>query len=324
MKNKTNLPQRVLGQSELKVSAIGLGTWQFSEGKGAATGYWQALNTATTRDIVTEALAQGINWFDTAAIYGNGRSERGLAKSLYDLGIKQGEVIIATKWFPLLRRASSIKSSFKKREEMLAPYKIDLHQIHFRASLSSVEGEMDAMADLLDEGKIEAIGVSNYKVKDMLKAHNRLKERGFTLASNQVHYSLLCREIETNGILEAAKQNGISLIAYSPLEMGILSGRFHNNHETLNKLSRVRRRAVKSKIKDSAKLVAALLEIASRHSVTAAQVALNWVCNFHGETIVAIPGASSVSHATVNAAALSFNLSDDEFARLDELSVKFK
>lgn len=324
MHNQNKLLQRVLGQSELKVSTIGLGTWQFSEGKGAAIGYYRALNAAATREIVAEALAQGINWFDTAEIYGSGRSERGLAIALNALGIKQGEVIIATKWLPILRRASSIKNSFKKREEMLTPYKIDLHQVHFRASLSSVEAEMDAMADLADEGKIKAIGVSNYKAEHMLRAHNRLKERGLTLASNQMHYSLLCREIESNGVLETAKENGISIIAYSPLESGLLSGRFHNNPEALNKLPRLRRRALKGKIKESAELVAMLSDIASRHNVTAAQVALNWACNFHGETIVAIPGASNASHVTANAAALSFDLSDAELAILDELSAKFK
>lgn len=324
MQSKAKLPRRVLGQSELKVSAIGLGTWQFSEGKGLAIGYWRALSAAETKEIVAKALAQGINWFDTAESYGNGRSERGLAKSLYELGIKQDEVIIATKWMPLLRRASSIKSSFKKREEMLSPYKVDLHQVHFRASLSSVEAEMDAMADLADTGKIKAIGVSNYKAKNMLRVHKRLKERGLTLASNQVHYSLLCREIESNGVLKAAKENGISIIAYSPLEMGILSGRYHSDLEALSKLPRLRRRTLKGKIKESTELVAALLEIAAKHNITAAQVALNWVCNFHGDTIIAIPGASSARQVAVNAAALSFSLSDAELARLDVLSAKFR
>jgi aryl-alcohol dehydrogenase-like predicted oxidoreductase len=314
------LPLRSLGQSDIQITPIGLGVWQFSEGKGFSGLVWNAITGEETTAIVQAALDGGINWFDTAEIYGNGRSEQALARALQQTGRQNGQVVVATKWHPLLRRASSIGRTIDQRLSNLAPYAIDLHQVHSPASLSSPEAEMDAMADLLAAGQIRSVGVSNFSAQLMTRAHDRLYKRGYFLAANQVKYSLLDRRIEHNGVLTAAKKLGITIIAYSPLEMGLLSGKFHRNPELLNGRPRLRRLQLQRQIESSRPLITALEEIAARHSVSVSQVALNWLITFHGDVVVAIPGASKARHAQENAGAMAFTLSDEELARLDVLS----
>lgn len=179
---------------------------------------------------------------------------------------------------------------------------------------------MDVMADLVEQGKISAVGVSNFSARSMRRAHAALARRGLPLASNQVKYSLLDRRIERNGVLDAARELGMTIIAYSPLEMGLLSGKFHRDAELLKSRPIGRRFALRRKIERSRPLVAALEEIADRRGVTPAQVALNWIINAHEDTVVAIPGASRPPHAQESAGAMAFILTQEEISRLDELT----
>lgn len=315
------LTNRRLGQTNLMVSPIGLGCWQFSGSSMAA--YWNTPHQEEINEIVRVSLEGGINWFDTAEIYGFGRSERALSAALQKAGRKNGDVIIATKWNPILRKSSNIAKTFPVREKHLAPFEIDLFQVHLPYSLSSVEAQMNAMADLLDAKKIKTVGVSNFSEERMRRAQKALNVRGYSLASNQVRYNLLERRIEKNGILTAAKELNVSLIAYSPLAQGLLGGKYHRNPKAVNKLPLMRRRAIKGRIEKSRELVGALIEIAQAHGVSASQVALNWLVNFHGDTVVAIPGATRAEHAKENCAAMTFRLTDAQMARINELSKRF-
>jgi aryl-alcohol dehydrogenase-like predicted oxidoreductase len=183
---------------------------------------------------------------------------------------------------------------------------------------------MNAMADLVEAGKIRSVGVSNFNVQMMRRAHEALVKRGMALTSNQVRYNLLDRKIESNGILDVAKELGVTIIAYSPLEFGLLTGKFHQNPELIKSRPFVRRRMMQSKLESSRELVAEVEKIAEVHGVTASQVALNWVIHFNGDAVVAIPGASKVRHAEQNVGAMTFALTDEELARLDGLSKQFK
>jgi aryl-alcohol dehydrogenase-like predicted oxidoreductase len=310
-------PRRILGRTDIEVTPIGLGTWQFSEGKGGALATWSTVSPQETDGIVKAALEKGINWFDTAELYGFGRSERGLARALVRAGAANGQVVVATKWHPLLRTARSIKRTIGRRLECLQPFGIDLHQVHFPASFSSVEAEMNAMADLLEAGKIRAVGVSNYSAPLMRRAHQALLKRGFTLAANQVKYSAMDRRIESNGVLETAKELGITIIAYSPLDMGLLSGKFHKDPALLLRLPVVRRLRLRRLVEKSRSLIEVLERIAAEHGVSSSQVALNWLVNFHGSVVVTIPGASKVQHVLENAGAMDFALSEGEMAQID-------
>jgi aryl-alcohol dehydrogenase-like predicted oxidoreductase len=317
---------RRLGRSELLVTPIGLGCWQFSKGGSLAGRYWTILGDGEIRQIVARALELGLNWFDTAEGYGAGASERALSKSLRELGKSPGEVLIATKWNPVLRRAASIPATIGERLANLAPYPIDLHQIHNPYSLSSIESQVTAMARLVADKKIRYIGVSNFSRRQMEKAHRALARAGLPLVSNQVRYSLLDRRIESNGVLAAAKDLGISVIAYSPLAQGILSGRFHDNPGLVRRLPGFRKYMPAFKprgLEKSRPVVEALRRIAPKYGATPAQAALNWLISHQGESVVAIPGASRTNQVDDFAAAMSFRLTESDLEELDRASAAF-
>ena len=166
------------------------------------------------------------------------------------------------------------------------------------------------MADLVAERKIRAVGVSNFKEARMRRAHAALAKRGIPLASNQVRYSLVDRRIESDGTLAAAKELGVTIIAYSPLGQGLLSGRYHDDPKYIGKRPGPRKwlPAFRPKgLERTRPLIDGLRAIASAHGATTCQVALAWLCQFHGDTVVAIPGASRPEQAGENAGALDLN-----------------
>jgi len=304
------------------VSPIGLGCWQFSQGRGWNK-YWPALPEKEIEDIVAASLDGGVNWFDTAEAYGSGESEKQLSRVLQKAGRRPGDVFIATKWMPAFRTAGNIPKSIAARLDCLAPYPIDLYQIHMPVSLSSIRKQMEAMAGLVAAGKIRAVGVSNFGAARMRQAHRILAENGLPLVSNQVSYSLVNRDIERNGVLETARELGVSIIAYSPLAQGVLSGRFHDEPERLRDLKGMRKRRGyyrNEALRRGRPLIEALKEIGARHGASPAQVALNWLFSFSGEIVVVIPGASRQEQAAANAGSMAFVLSRDELDHLDRVS----
>lgn len=183
--------------------------------------------------------------------------------------------------------------------------------------------ERSLAADLVEAGKVRAVGVSNFTAAAMEEARSVLAKRGIPLATNQVRISLLDRSIERNGILEAAKRLGISLIAYSPLAQGILTGRFHDDPGAVASATRMRRLSGSIRQETIAKttpLVTELKRIALAHDASPSQVALNWLVSFWGDTVVAIPGASKPSQAAQAAGAMKLELGKAELASLDALS----
>lgn len=324
MSGTSGRTMRRLGRTEIEISPIGLGTWQFAEGKMFDRFVYECLPSDVTDGIVKTALDGGINWFDTAEAYGWGRSERCLARSLQAAGASDGDVVIATKWFPSMRTAASIGKTIIARKQCLRPYSISLFQIHQPIALASVEAQMDAMADLVEFGLIRSVGISNFSAGWMRRANDALECRGLTLASNQVKISLMNRRIETNGVLQAAKELGVTLIAWSPLEMGVLTGKFHKDPSLLESRPVGRRQVMRRQIARSADLVGVLEQVAQANGVSASVVALSWLVNFYGDTVVAIPGATKVPQAEQNVAANDLKLSEAEMRRIDEASAMFK
>ncbi len=314
---------RPLGKTGIQVTPIGLGVMELSGGGGMLGRAFPVIPASEKNAIIQAALDGGINWFDTAEIYGAGVSERSLADGLVAAGKHPGDVIIATKWFPLLRTARNIPRTIADRLRFLNGFPIDLYYIHNPASFSSPEAEMNAMADLVEAGKIRSVGISNFSAKAMRRAHAALEKRGLPLATNQVRYSLVDRSIESNGILATARELGVTITAYTPLGSGLLTGKYHKNPELLKKKSIIWRGRMQRQMETSRPLVTALEEIALKYQVTAAQVALNWLIWFNGEMVVTIPGATKTKQATDNAGAMHFQLSDADLARLDELSRVF-
>ena len=174
---------------------------------------------------------------------------------------------------------------------------------------------MNFMADAVEAGKVKAVGVSNYSAEQMRLAHSALARRGLPLASNQVEYSLLHRQPEVNGLLDACRELGITLIAYSPLAMGALTGKYAAGAKPagfrrfLPTFNRETLAAVQS-------VVELLRQIGSRYSKTPSQVALRWLVE--NPLVLPIPGAKNGRQAAENAGALSFSLTPDEVAALDQ------
>ncbi len=318
------IKKRRLGQTDIEITPVGLGVMQFAGGAGVFRMMFPEIPQEDMNGIIKAALDGGINWFDTAEMYGRGRSERGLANALRAAEKKDDEVIVATKWFPMFRTARNIPRTISDRLHFLDGYSIDLYMVHQPWGFSPPEAEMDAMADLVQVGKIRSVGVSNFNAEQMRRAQIALQKRGLPLAVNQVQYSLLYRKIETNGVLAAAKELGVTITAWSPLASGLLTGKFHKDPEILNQTPFGRRMQLRREIERSRPLIQALEEVAIKHDATPAQIALNWLIHFQGEAVVAIPGVSKAKQAEENAAVMKFRLSDADMARLDEQSSVFR
>ena len=314
----SNHSLRTLGRSGLQVTPIGLGCWQFSKRNNMAGKFWPSLDDKVIDQIVRVSLDLGINWFDTAEVYGNGASEKALSKALQKAGKNPGSVIIATKWWPMFRFASNIPRSIGARLRAMDPYPIDLYQVHQPFGFSSATEEMKQMAELVKKKQIKHIGVSNFSEQKMREAAEEMDRHGLKLISNQVRYSLLDRKIEHNGVMKAAKELGITIIAYSPLAQGILTGKFHDNPELLEHVGwRKSSGPFKAEnMKRSKPLIDLLKEMGSKYEVSPAQIALNWLLHANGDTVVAIPGATKLSHAEDNAGAMRFQLTEEEIEKL--------
>ena len=320
MLNDVQVVKRALGNTGIEISPVGLGMMEFAGGGGLMGFAFPVIDQQAKNDTVKAGLDGGVNWFDTAELYGNGVSEKSLSSALKAAGKNNDEVVIATKWWPLFRTARSIPATIRERLRYLDGYSIGLYQVHQPFSFSSPESEMDAMAGLVKAGKIRSVGVSNFSAAQMLRAHRQLQKHNLPLASNQVRYSLMDRSIESNGILQTARELGVTVIAYTPLESGLLTGKYHKNPELLENKKFYWRNLLRRGIEKSRTLVAVLEEIGTRYKATAAQVALNWVINSQGDIVVTIPGVTKVSQAEESAGAMRFRLNADEIRQLDEIS----
>ena len=290
----------------VRISAIGLGTWQFGSSEW---GYGAEYNRVEAGNIVRRALELGINLIDTAEFYGFGRSERIVGKAIRD---HRSEVFIATKIFPI---GLAFMTGWRARRSArrLGVDHIDLYQLHWPSPLFPPRATMPRMARLIEEGLVAHVGVSNHDLREWQQAEEAL---GRPVLSNQVLFNLADRRPERE-LLPWAQQNGRVIIAYSPLGQGLLSGKYQDSTPT----NLVRRRRGSFSTANRARLaplIAALREIGSRHGATPAQISLAWL--IRKPNVVAIPGASSVRQLEENAAASEVVLSDEESARLDSLS----
>ncbi len=315
--------KRKLGISDLEVSTIGLGCMGLSEFYGPPTDEREAIA------LLHQAMERGVTHFDTAELYGMGHNESLLGKAFAG---RWAEVVVATKFGPLrdpetgaftgvdgsranVRRA--VESSLLR----LATDTIDLYYLHRVDSKTSIEETVGAMAELVGEGKVRALGLSETSAKTLRRAH-----AVHPITALQTEYSVFTRDIETE-ILPACKELGVSLVAYSPLGRGMLTGRYVSasdrpSDETDFRSAMVPRFSGEN-FATNLKLVETVRAIAEEIGAAPAQVALAWVLN-RGEFVVTIPGTTKLRNLESNLGALDVSLSDDNLTKLDSLSAQVK
>jgi aryl-alcohol dehydrogenase-like predicted oxidoreductase len=263
------------------------------------------------------SLSAGVDLFDTAAMYSGGASERRLGELAEGKG-----VVIATKFPPGWRStAAAFPDALDQSLVRLRRSTIDLYQHHFPSRRVSIPALMGFMADAVAAGKVRAVGVSNYSARQLRIAHGALAGRGIPLASNQVEYSLLHRAPEVDGVLDACRELGVTLIAYQPLAQGVLTGKYRPGDRPQG-IRRFGRYFRSDGLKKAQPVVALLGEIGKRHAKTPAQVALRWLIEQEG--ILPIPGAKNGRQAASNGEALSFTLVGAEIEALDQATTAWR
>jgi aryl-alcohol dehydrogenase-like predicted oxidoreductase len=300
---------------ELSVAPLGVGAWAW--GTTRLWGYGKEYNRSDVGDAFRASMAEGVSLVDTAEIYGNGASERIIGEILREGGF-EGRPVIATKFAPLPYRlgARSLLKALDKSLERLGIETIDLYQIHFPNPIFKIDSLMTALAETVKAGKVRRVGVSNYGADQMRRAHDRLASHGVPLASNQVEYSLLQRTPETNGVLEASRDLGVTLIAYSPIAKGLLTGKYGPGGDRPSGLVRRMGRAFGEQNLEKIEPVLNILrEIGEAHGKEPAQVALNWLIT--QTSTFPIPGAKNEHQARQNAGALGWEISADEAEKLN-------
>ncbi len=304
-----------LGKNGPKVTALGIGTWSW--GDQLFWNYGQQYGPNEVKEAFTAAVEAGITFFDTAEVYGLGLSETLLGQFMQESGAK---VDIATKFGPLPWRlfGDSVKEALDKSLQRLQLNQVTLYQVHWPFTfLMSQKTLMNALADEVEKGRIVTVGVSNYSAAQMKEAHQLLGERGISLAVNQVQYSLLFRKVETEGIISTAKELGVTILAYSPLAQGLLTGKYTSEIQPdgARKADSRFKAAGLAKIRPVLELLG---EIGPKYQKTPAQVALNWL--MAQNNVIPIPGAKNASQVRQNAGALGWSLSTEDVSQLEKIS----
>jgi len=292
---------------------IGLGTWQFGSWEW---GYGEAYHSGEAHRLVRRAHELGVTLFDTAEMYGFGRSERILGEAL--AGVDRDSVVIATKIFPVLPVAPIVQQRAVASARRLGVQRIDLYQVHQPNPLIRDRTTMRGMRTLQDIGLVDEVGVSNYALARWRAAETAL---GGRVLSNQVHFSLLQRKPDHGNVAYAVAQDRI-VIAYSPLEQGVLGGRYDAEHPPPGPARRNNPLCLPENLERATPVIEAIRRVAKTHDAPPAQVARAWL--IAEPNVVAIPGASSVEQRERNVAAADLDLTESEVAELTAESDRFQ
>ncbi len=307
-----------LSRNNITLPTLGIGTWAW--GDSLFWGYGSNYGEKEVQNAFDAAIANGASFFDTAEVYGLGESERLLGRFFKQT---TQPVQIATKYFPLPWRfgkqavADALTGSLKR----LGVEQIALYQVHMPFDFFMGQPTlMAALAEEVQRGRILTVGVSNYSAVQMQQAHDLLAQYDVSLAINQVRYSLLNRQIEQNGILELARKLGITILAYSPLAQGLLTGKYTANSP--ERVTGARKLDPKFSAQGLGKIepmITQLRQLGEKYQKTSVQVALNWL--IAQENVIPIPGAKNARQAEENAGAMGWQLSSDDVRQLSLLSL---
>ena len=297
-----------LGQTAMKASRITFGCWEMGGEK------WKLTSDETNIQVVRTALENGVNSFDTAEGYGAGHSETILGKALEG---RRKDCIIATKVSPENLNASSVRKSLEASLKRLRTDYVDIYYIHWPNPGIPMEETMSAFNKLKEEGLLRAIGVSNFSLEQLKEA---LKLGRIDLI--QPEYSLLQRDIE-KGILPFCSENRISVMSYSSIAKGILTGVFHIGQTQLaeDDFRAPRRLFLKAHMEKESELIHAMKKIADTRKITLSQLAISWLLHKEGLTS-ALVGTQNQKHLIENIKAADIELTGDEMGNLDAVSMR--
>jgi len=294
-----------------RVSAIGLGTWQFGS---RDWGYGDEYAHETAISLVHAALDMGVSLVDTAEVYARGVSEMIVGRALED---RRDEAFVATKMMPIWPTAERLEEHGRLSALRLRVDAIDLYQIHMPNPVVPLSSQMEGMRRLTESGLVRNVGVSNFPAKRWAAAEQHL---GSPVLSNQVQYSLLHRRPDRANVPYAQAHDRI-VIAYSPLAKGLLGGRYDANNLPSGSARRMDPLCLPENIERATPLIDAVRRVASAHDATPAQVALAWLVQH--PNVAAIPGASSVEQLRRNAEAADLDLEGSEIEELTAESDRF-
>jgi aryl-alcohol dehydrogenase-like predicted oxidoreductase len=300
-----------LGKNGPTVPTLCVGTWAW--GDKLFWSYGRDYGASDVEDAFKASLDAGVTFFDTAEVYGNGLSEELLGQFLRKTS---QPVQIATKFgpFPWRITEKAVSEALSASLKRLGVEQIALYQVHWPFTfLMNQETLMNALASEVEKGRIQAVGVSNYNVEQMRQAHKILASRGVPLATNQVRYSLLSRQVEKQGIIDSAKQLGVTILAYSPLAQGLLTDKYTGEEKPEGARKRDARFS-KEGLDKIALVMSPLRKIGKKYDRAPSQVALNWLI---AQGVIPIPGAKNATQAQENAGALGWSLSQDEVNQLE-------
>ena len=303
-----------LGRSGLEVSRLGFGCMGLAEFYGAA------LSDAEAEKVLKGALDRGVNFFDTADMYGSGRNEEQLSGFL---GQHRNDVVIATKFAiqrgeggqvtGLSNDPNYIKQACDASLKRLGVDVIDLYYMHRRDRNVPIEDSVGAMADLVKDGKVRAIGLSEVSADTLRQANNV-----HPIAALQSEYSIVTREMET-AMIPACRELGVAFVAYSPLGRGLLTGAFRSGDDFGENDYRMlmNPRFSDGALEKNLTLVDRLAIIAKEKDASLAQIALAWVLS-KGDDIIPIPGTKKLSRVSENIGGLEVTLSDEEVRAIED------
>ncbi|ONK74414.1 uncharacterized protein A4U43_C03F5970 [Asparagus officinalis] len=315
-----------LGGSEVKVTKLGIGAWAWGDTSYWNDFQWDDRKLKAAKEAFDASIDGGINFFDTAEVYGAGITGAICSETLLGRFIKerqnkdQVEVAVATKFAALPWRfgRGSVLSALKDSFSRLGLSSVDLYQLHWPGIWGN-EGYIDGLGDAVEQGLVKAVGVSNYSEKRLRDAYDQLKKRGIPLASNQVNYSLIYRNPEDNGVKAACDELGITLIAYSPIAQGALTGKYTPVNPPTGPRGLIYTPEFLAKLQP---LVSRIKEIGENYGKTPTQVVLNWlICQ---DNVVPIPGAKNAEQATEFIGALGWSLADRDVEELRSLASQIR
>jgi aryl-alcohol dehydrogenase-like predicted oxidoreductase len=278
-------------------------------------GYGRGYGEQDVCAVYSEAVSSGVNFFDTAELYGWGNSERLLGGCAANN--PSSRPVIATKFTPMLRWSkTSLEKALRRSLARLGTKKADLYQMHQMDGIRNIPKWMDAMADAHDKGLVGNIGVSNHYPDAMAVAIDSLKKRGLKLASNQMHFSLLFRAHERNGLLRMCRDQNVSFLGYMPLAWGVLAGKFSKENPPKGFIRH--RVANRNLVEKSGPILRLMKDIAWKEKDrTVSQVAINWSI---AKGAIPIAGIKTVRQARENFGALKWALTRSEVDELDAAS----